>query len=457
MIFSGKKLTIFLAGILLAHASSAQHNRSSSVHILFVLDASGSMKSGWNGTSKFDWAKNALLREADSLQNNMKNVQFALRVMGHQFPKVAHNCNDSKLELPFTSSNKTNLAAVLNRISPKGQTPLAYSLQQSENDFPKDSTAMNIIIIITDGIETCGGDICAAVRKLREHHIALKPFIIGLALSDSVQKKFQCAAEVLNAASPQQISTNLSAVINIVQHPTSCQVNLFDEKGNATETDVEITFSDHHSNEVLFQTMHTLNLQGLPDTIWLSPSPTYDVTVHTLPTMAQSGIEFSPGQHTVLSFNIPQGMLQIRCNTSGNINPFMGLIYNRRGQMIYEQDLNTTVKFLAGTYFVKLLTRPLLVFDSVFILPDQTTTLDISAAGTLQFSPSETGVASVYLQHENQFEKVFDFGRITSAQTVSLQPGTYSVIFRPDRNKRSVDTRQTEVKIVASKVTSVRL
>src|SRR5450432_3958049 len=127
MIFLRKKTALAVIGILCSSLLAAQSNHFSSTHILFILDASGSMKANWNNASKFDWAKNALLREADSLQKNMQHVQFALRVMGHQYPRAQHNCMDSKLEVPFNLSNKNNLALALNRISPKGQTPLAYS------------------------------------------------------------------------------------------------------------------------------------------------------------------------------------------------------------------------------------------------------------------------------------------------------------------------------------------
>jgi hypothetical protein len=48
-------------------------------------------------------------------------------------------------------------------------------------------------------------------------------------------------------------------------------------------------------------------------------------------------------------------------------------------------------------------------------------------------TPTEAGVASVFLEKENQLVKVYDFYSIKQQKTVSLQPGNYIVIFRPDK------------------------
>ena len=70
-----------------------------------MLDASGSMKSLWQGTSKFDLSKEILINTIDSISKTNTQVEFALRVMGHQFPRAANNCKDSKLEVAFSKNN----------------------------------------------------------------------------------------------------------------------------------------------------------------------------------------------------------------------------------------------------------------------------------------------------------------------------------------------------------------
>src|SRR4029079_9503681 len=110
----------------------------------------------------------------------------------HQYPKSENNCKDSKLEVPFAKNNAAQFKAALNRIVPKGQTPIAYSLLQAANDFPKDTLAIHSIVLITDGIETCNGNACEAAKQLAAKRIAVKPFIVGLGISEANIKFYEC-------------------------------------------------------------------------------------------------------------------------------------------------------------------------------------------------------------------------------------------------------------------------
>ena len=50
------------------------------------------------------------------------------------------------------------------RATPRGQTPLTYSLEQAAQDFGATSDEERVIILVSDGEETCGGDPAAAAR-----------------------------------------------------------------------------------------------------------------------------------------------------------------------------------------------------------------------------------------------------------------------------------------------------
>ena len=149
--------------------------------ILFVFDASFSMAGYWESDQKINIARNFLIDIIDSLQN-LKNVQMALRVYGHQSPVPPQDCNDTKLEVPFNINNAHQIRQKLKFLTPKGTTPIAFSLEKAAGDFPPCSDCRNIIILITDGIEECKGDPCAVSRKLQTMGITLKPFIIGIGI-----------------------------------------------------------------------------------------------------------------------------------------------------------------------------------------------------------------------------------------------------------------------------------
>ena len=139
--------------------------------ILFLLDASGSMLEQWERPNQTRWsvAKSILIKLVDSLGLNNK-LELGLRVYGHRSPQEIKNCKDTWLEVPFKPRSHTLIIQKLNEIKPKGVTPITYSLEQAANDFPTSAGYRNIVILITDGIESCGGDLCAmsaAMQKKR--------------------------------------------------------------------------------------------------------------------------------------------------------------------------------------------------------------------------------------------------------------------------------------------------
>ena len=121
--------------------------------LVVVLDISGSMREDWNGKNKYTIAKQLLYKLIDSVERKNPNVEFAIRGFGFQSPNTQKNCKDSKLLVPFGKNNATKILDALEKISPQGMTPIAYSLQQAVNDFPADDKALNSIILITDGNE----------------------------------------------------------------------------------------------------------------------------------------------------------------------------------------------------------------------------------------------------------------------------------------------------------------
>src|SRR5688500_16329625 len=124
--------------------------------ILFLLDASGSMLEQWERPNQTRWsvAKSILTKIVDSLGQNTR-LELALRVYGHRSPQEIKNCKDTWLEVPFKARSHTAIIQKLDEIRPKGVTPITYSLEQAANDFPSKAGYRNIVILITDGIESC--------------------------------------------------------------------------------------------------------------------------------------------------------------------------------------------------------------------------------------------------------------------------------------------------------------
>lgn len=157
---------------------------ASSNAIEVILDASGSMGQRLpTGESRWMAARSALVTLAESAFPS--GVPVALRVYGHLEPATCHMGLELDLE-PFESER---FGAAVSGIEPKllSQTPLAESILAAGEDL-SDVEGQRMIVLVTDGEESCGGDPEAAIRSLRERGIAAVN-IIGFALDDPAAKE----------------------------------------------------------------------------------------------------------------------------------------------------------------------------------------------------------------------------------------------------------------------------
>ncbi len=338
-------LRIIFAGILLASCLEIFGQKKPDIKIpitrvLFLFDASNSMSGLWESDVKINIARNILISIIDSLQY-LENVQMALRVYGHQSPVPPQDCSDTKLEVPFGKNNASIIRQRLRFISPKGTTPIANSLAQCPNDFPPCSDCRNIIILITDGIEACDGDPCAVSEDLQRKGIILKPFIIGIGIDEGFHKTFDCVGHYYNAIHEDKFKELMNVVITQALNSTTAQVNLLDEKGLPTETNVNMTFYDRYSGRMLHNYVHTINNRGNPDTLILDPLVTYRVVVHTLPPVFIDSFKVVPGKHTIVATDAPQGMLVVTSPGLGNLYREVSFIVQKIRRNQYAQCSKT--------------------------------------------------------------------------------------------------------------------
>jgi hypothetical protein len=83
----------------------------------------------------------------------------------------------------------------INNLAPKGMTPIALSLELAAADFAKYSEAKHTIILLSDGIETCGGDPMKAAQSLKDQGIDFKIFTIGFNVDAQAKAQLKELAE----------------------------------------------------------------------------------------------------------------------------------------------------------------------------------------------------------------------------------------------------------------------
>ena len=453
-----KHIILFLAlsfsSLLYTNDAIAQ-NKEQLTRVLFIFDASQSMYAQWEGNSRMEIAKELLSNMLDSLDNK-DNLEVGLRCYGHQKPSPPQDCRDTKLEVGF---GKNTVPAIKNRLKtlrPKGTTPIAKALESGALDFPGSySNSRNIVILITDGIEECGGDPCAVSRLYQERKIILKPFVIGIGLSEEYKKNFECVGTFYDARNPDEFKNILDVVISQVLNSTTAQVNLLDNNDLPTETNVPLSFYDAFSGILQYNFIHTMNSKGNPDTLNIDPVLRYKVVAHTIPqTEAEGDWKLNPGKHTVIPIKCPQGALSISSPTNkAKIN----CIVREKGktETLNVQMLNSKQKYLTGEYDLEILTLPRL-HQTIEVKQSETTNVKIPESGLVVLSFSSSVYGSIF-EVGNELEWVCDLKAVKGRQTLYLLPGKYKVVYRAKNASSSEYTKEKTFKVSSIKTVSLKL
>ena len=433
------KLVFLILFIALSFLTYSQEK----TRILFILDASNSMNLQWGEQTRMQSAKDILNQSLEDLKG-IPNLELALRVYGHQsmVSNTYQDCNDTKLEVPFESNTADLIRQKINTIQAKGATPIARSLEAAADDFPEESSR-NFIILITDGIESCDNDPCAVATKLKEKEVNVTPFVIGIGMDLSYLEQFNCIGSYTEAEDKNSFKTVLEKIINKALLNTTAQINLNDSSHKPTETDVTMFLYKSETNELLQTLTHTLNRYKNPDTLVLDPSMSYDITIQTLPPIFKKGVQIVKHTHNKIEIDAAQGFLKFVSSRSPfKVNYQMRVTQKGASKTINHQSLNSTEKYLTGTYLLEVFTLPR-IYKEVKITDKKTTTVDIPAAGTinLRFKSPSTGQIFVDSK-ENELEWVTNIDPSLTVQKLNLQPGKYKVVYRGKKQYSSAYTQE---------------
>ena len=165
-----------------------------------VVDASRSMWGRMNGEPKMAVAKDIL---QDVSYWFPEDLDLALRAYGSTSPSDSNDCADSMLLVPFGDENREPIRRAITGLRPLGQTPIAYALNQASRDFGA-MQADRAVVLVTDGIESCGGDPVWAARELREQGIIVH--VIGFGLGNAADEDTASLRAVSNASGGRYVT-----------------------------------------------------------------------------------------------------------------------------------------------------------------------------------------------------------------------------------------------------------
>jgi hypothetical protein len=168
-----------------------------------------------SGEPKIDAARTVLTDFISELPDEELNV--GLRVYGATTGAMGSGaCEDSQLSVVMQGVDKDALLGIVSTTNPKGATPIAYSLDQAGADFQGlPSEARKVIVLVTDGEESCGGDLKAALETYRAQGIEIDLRIIGLGLEEKAAQSFEGVGTFQNALTADEFSTALETATNV--------------------------------------------------------------------------------------------------------------------------------------------------------------------------------------------------------------------------------------------------
>ena len=143
-----------------------------------ILDASGSMLQKLGATRRIDIAKQTLTKLTSA--TIPAGTPFALRVFGRE----VDSCQ-TDLDVPVGPLNPVTVGARIAALNAKNgaKTPIGASLAKAADDL-RSVQGEKLIVLITDGEETCGGDPAGEIDRLRKAGIGTRISIVGFALDD---------------------------------------------------------------------------------------------------------------------------------------------------------------------------------------------------------------------------------------------------------------------------------
>ena len=194
---------------------SAQSAQSAPARVtILVYDASGSM---WgplpDGGTKVEAARDVI---GGFFASRDTSAPLGVVAYGHN---RRGDCADIEVVAPVAVHDAGVLSARLNRISPVGMTPLSAALQRAAGEIPATAESADIILV-TDGLETCDADPCAAAADLAAQGIRIRAHVVGFGLTAGEAETMSCVAEatgglLLTPQSGQELADSLAQIAQL--------------------------------------------------------------------------------------------------------------------------------------------------------------------------------------------------------------------------------------------------
>lgn len=155
---------------------------------ILVLDASGSMWGKVQDKTKVEIARSVMSSLVDEIPSERR---LGLVAYGHR--RVA-DCKDIE-EIVAVGSDRKAISSAVQRLNFKGKTPLSAAVQFAADKL-RYKTSKAIIVLVSDGLESCDADPCALAAALEAAGVDLTVHVVGFGLAkDGELGGLRCLAD----------------------------------------------------------------------------------------------------------------------------------------------------------------------------------------------------------------------------------------------------------------------
>ncbi len=203
-------------------ATAREGGVAPSIHLEIIFDASGSMRLASSGEPRITSAKRALKGVLQSLDS--KNIALALRAYGFdtslEYGKES-TCENTELLVDFEKGSPSSIIRAVNPLQTYGHTPIARSLRLAGRDLEPFKNGRPIILLISDGKESCDGDPVAEIRRLNDRGLKVQIHVVGFDLDKAARTQLRDLAHASNgnyydAGSYRDLSESLNQAAKVI-------------------------------------------------------------------------------------------------------------------------------------------------------------------------------------------------------------------------------------------------
>ncbi len=156
--------------------------------LVLILDASGSMWGRMGGEEKIVVARRVL---GELVAGLPAGTEAALVAYGH---RREGDCADVETVVPLGPLDRAALTAAIQGLNPKGKTPITAAAEQAIA-LVRGRGAPATVVLVSDGLETCNADPCAAVRAARESGVDFVLHVVGFGVEEGDVSQLECTAQ----------------------------------------------------------------------------------------------------------------------------------------------------------------------------------------------------------------------------------------------------------------------